>query len=237
MRTLVNTLHPDDYYEIREGVSIAKDAVFKLQDKCQIVVPHEHRYWEYGTGIQMLLDQYKENVPLLDILDVGAGWSLFGPALNLRFNMNVSEYEPVEQYRVDRGYTNKVLQGFGKKGVYVHGFGLENMPDQQYDAVFCISVLEHVSKNIEKQCWKALAARVRKGGLMLVTCDVVDDPTKPHAFDEMRAMPSYTPADMKERVEMLKTECNMIALGIPSYKWNGAHVFDYTFFRAAFMRA
>lgn len=238
MRTLVNTLHLDDYFDIKQGVEVAKNAVSVLQGhRCPIVIPHEHRWWEYGTGIQMMLDHYKEKMPQIDILDVGSGWSGFGPSVNYTFNSNVIEYEPVAQYRNDREQTIAVLHSFGKKGIYLHGFGIENMPAQDYDVVCCISVLEHVPKNFEKQAWKELAARVRKGGLMYMTTDVVEDPTVPHVFDELRVMPNYTLPEMKERVEMLRDECHMIPLGIPNYKWNGNHVHDFTFFRAGFMKA
>ena len=237
-RTLVNTLHPDDYQDIKQGVEIAMHAVTELQKQgCPIIIPHTHRWWEYGTGIQMMLDHYKERMPDLAILDVGSGWSGFGPALNYTFNSHVIEYEPVAQYRNDREKTNMVLKGNGKRGLYIHSFGLENMPAQDYDVVCCISVLEHVPKHFEQQAWRELAARVRKGGLMYMTTDVVEDPTIPHVFDELRVMPNYTLPEMKQRVDMLVNECGMIALGKPDYKWNGNQVHDFTFFRAAFMKA
>lgn len=236
LRPMVNTLHLDDYGDITDGVKIAKDTIGILQDLgAHIVIPHTHRWWEYGSGVQILLNRFGA-VKKIDVLDVGSGWSGFGPAVRMFFDGEVSEYEPEQIYRDDRKKTINALARAGKPPVYVHNVSIESMPAQDYDAVFCISVLEHISKATEKQCWKELANRVRPGGVMFMTTDVVEDPSKPHIYDDMRVMPNYTLKDMKERVEMLVEECGMKTIGVPDYRYNGNQVHDFTFFRAGFVK-
>ena len=237
--TFVNTLHPRDYEDIKFGVEIAQSAINLtiLARGCPVVIACEQRWWEYGSAIQMLLNSAgMENIGKLDILDVGSGWSGLGPAINLTWDANVVEYEPIDQYRIDRERTNQIIRSYGKKGTRCLKEDLKLMPGDQFDAVFCISVLEHVAKADEKKCWVNLADRVKPGGLLFITCDVVDDNSKPHIYDEMRVMPNYTLQDMRERVEMLIDCCKMHPYGIPDYKYNGDMVHDFTFFRAGFIK-
>lgn len=233
----VNTLQQSDYQYIQDGVKIAKATIKQLMDNgAHIVIACEQRWWEYGSGIQLLLNHFGSEKEI-DVLDVGSGWSGFGPAVRMFFNGYVSEYEPVAQYRNDRRTTINALRQYGKADrFFIHDFSLETMPAQDYDAVFCISVLEHVSKKTEIECWKNLASKVRPGGIMFITCDVVEDPTKPHIYDEMREMPNYTLENMRDRVKMLVEECNMKTIGMPDYIYHGNMVHDFTFFRAGFVK-
>lgn len=234
-RPLVGSINLDDYKDMTEAVTLAKDTIAILKDsKVKIEIPHEHRLWEYGTVIHAMLHKYDGKIPsTISVLDVGSGWSALGPILNYKYNCDVIEYEPdIKTYWDDRLSTSSFLKTSGRKGIYLHSFTLESMPGQDYDVVTCLSVLEHVKKDKERQCWKELAARVRKGGLLVITVDIVENAHAKYSFDEMRALPNYTLDDMRERVNMLIDECNMKVLGPePEYVWNGSHVNDYTFFR------
>lgn len=237
--TFVNTLHDRDYEDIERGIEIAKSAIelTLLVHHCKIVIACDQRWWEYGSAIQMIVNRWPDkDLSTLDVLDVGSGWSGLGPAINLAWNSNVTEYEPVAEYRNDRARTNELLRSLGIKGTRCINADLVNMPEDKFDAVFCISVLEHVPKDVEMQCWWNLADRVRPGGILFITTDVVDDPNKSHIYDSMRVMPNYTSNDMKERVEKLQDYCNMYSYGIPDYNYNGNKVHDFTFFRAGFIK-
>lgn len=237
--TFVNTLHDRDYEDIDRGIEISKSAIeLTLQvHRCPIVIACDQRWWEYGSAIQMILNRWPgRDLSKINVLDVGSGWSGLGPAIHLAFNCNVTEYEPVDQYRNDRARTNEILRSLGVQGTRCINADLVNMPEDKFDAVFCISVLEHVAKDVEKQCWRNLADRLRPGGIFFMTTDVVDDPLKSYTYDSMRVMPNYTLPDMQARVEMLIDCCNMLPYGIPDYGYNGDKVHDFTFFRAGFIK-
>src|SRR5882672_7909773 len=123
-RTLVNSLHPDDYEDIQDGIALAKPSITNLQAAgAPIVVPHTHRWWEYGTAIQMILENFSHWLLRdISVLDVGSGWSGLGPAISYTWDIEVTEYEPVEKYRNDRQITIEVLKRLGKRGVYVHNY-------------------------------------------------------------------------------------------------------------------
>lgn len=235
-RPIGNTVHPDDYTEIHEGVDAIKRATSYLQSRgVTIEIPHQHRYWEYGTAIQILLNSYQERMPDIDVLDIGAGWGAVGPALSLFYNTQVTECEPLEHCRASRQKCNKVLQELGKKPINVIDNDLFTLPKKQYDAVFCISVLEHVKKIDEPYAWTALAEKVKKGGVLYLTCDCMENPEQPHQYDNLRET-NYKVQDMMFRLGVLQN-LGFTTMGKPDFTYNGNLVFDYTFFRVGLFKS
>jgi len=234
-RPLVGTIHPDDMLEIREGVEAAQRAVDYLHaEGARIEVPTPWRWWEYGTPIQMMLNQYKEHITDIEVLDVGSGWSALGPTLALLYGTQVTEYEPNIDYCRDRIFVNMVLANKGQKVLQVHQVGLENMPQDQFDVVSCISVLEHVNPQLERSFWTALAQRVRPNRMLYITTDCLPERGKPYTYDNLRTQ-NFVVDDLKERVEFLMS-FGFIPLGKPDWKFNGCFVYDYTFFRCGMMK-
>jgi hypothetical protein len=230
LRTLTNSLHPDDYQDIREGVTIAKGAVAELQSRgVRIDIPTEHRWWEYGTVIQMMLMQYRDRMSEVTILDVGSGRGAVCPALSLTFDTICTECEPAVGERNDRIRCNQVLRALGRKGISVQDFHTMNLPDMLYDMVSCVSVIEHIDPPIEKQSWLNLVDRVKPGGLFFADVDCVPDQSKKYTFDELRTH-NFTCEELHERVDMLR-EKGMEPIGEPNYEYNGNQVFEFTFFR------
>lgn len=233
-RPLVGTIHGEDWKDIETGVQIAQRATERLQERgVRIEIPTFMRWWEYGTAIQMVLDRQTKPV---DILDVGSGWGVVGPALSLCSEpFNITEYEPDQMYWADRENCNRVLVSLNRKPINYQHYSLMQMPEQQFDAVFCISVMEHVSPEQETQCWVELARRVRPGGILFMDVDCVPDPTKSYVCDEMRAH-NFTIPEMQGRVALLKKQ-GLQTIGEPDWNYNGNLVHDsFTFFRIGMER-
>lgn len=165
----------------------------------------------------------------MKVLDVGSGWSPLGPALAYAFNLKVTEVEPEFQSRSARAYCNAALRGMNKPELTVLDGGVETLPDEKYEAVFCISVLEHVNPKTEIQGWRNLAERVKPGGLFFMTTDIVPDPNGHYTFDEQRAQ-NYTLDVLAKRVDML-IEMGFTPMGHPDYTFRKSEVYDYSFFR------
>ena len=232
MRSFVKCLEVADYKEINEGVEVIELAVRNIGPKIggRFAIPHPHRYWEYGSAVQALLSLYQERIGNgMTVLDVGSGWSPLGPALAFVFKLHVTEVEPEFQSRSARAYCNAALRFFNKPEITVLDGGVEKLPDEKFDAVFCISVLEHVNPKNEVQGWKNLAERVKPGGLFFMTTDIVPDPKGHYTFDEQRAQ-NYTLDVMAKRVDML-TGMGFTPMGQPDYTFRKSEVYDYTFFR------
>lgn len=236
MRALTNSLHLDDYKDMEEDVKELKIMFdkFVAQGNLWVVIGNEHRYWEYGTVMMLLIDYCKGNMDELKYLDVGSGWSLIGPAMAYIYNMNVTECEPSPREFNDRITMNAYLQAEGKKQIRVLQQGLDNLPDEQFDLVSCISVIEHLPADVEIRCWKNLVDRVKPGGILFVDCDVVPDNTKSYMFDNLRTH-NFTIPEIQDRVKLLKS-LGMESLTEEDYTWNGAHVYDYSFFRICMRR-
>jgi cyclopropane fatty-acyl-phospholipid synthase-like methyltransferase len=122
---------------------------------------------------------------------------------------------------------NAQLRQLGKPEVKFWNSELKNfVAPEAYDVVYCISVVEHV--NEERDFWKWLANLVKPGGLLFMTCDCVPELGRSYVFDNLRKM-NYTVNTIKDRIQMLETECNMKSFGEVELQYNGNHVHDYTF--------
>ena len=233
---MIGSINPEvDYPIINRGVTFVKEKTEFFRSKgCRIEIPVEHRYWEYGSAVELAW-RHRCKYPLQErtkVLNVGGGWDAVSPALAYDIVYDITDCEPDGICRNDRKKVNEVLVGLQRYPIYLLPNGLDNLPEEDYDLVYCISVLEHVNNEIEQ--WKHLADRVGEGGTLFVTCDCVPTLGKGYTFDHMRKT-NYTLDKLKERVEMIK-EMGFNTLGEPDYNYNGDYVYDYTFFRAGFER-
>lgn len=238
-RPMVGSIHKEDWADIKEGVDIAQKATEKLKAAgVRIEIPTPMRWWEYGSVIQMVILWVGTRGAWqgMDVLDVGSGWGVVGPALCLEMDeIRVTEYEPDQMYWADRENCNRVLTAMGRQQIVYSHYDIMSMPSATFDMVSCVSVMEHIPPAVEKQCWVELVKRVRPGGLLFVDVDCVPDPTKSYVCDEMRAH-NFTIPEMQERVAMLET-LGMKTIGIPDWNYNGNAVHDsFTFFRVAMVK-
>lgn len=234
MRPLINTLHPDDYKDFEPQTAELRSITDLFHSKdVNVCIAHEHRFWEYST-VLMLWDMYCNNCskPNANYMDVGSGHGLMGPAMSYLRNVDVTECEPSDYEH--RNYTNAILQTFGKKQLRIIPCSTDNLPDEQFDMVSCISVIEHMPAEVEQRCWKQLVDRIKPNGVFFADVDCVPDPNKAYVYDNLRAH-NFTVPELKDRVDHLLT-LGMKLINEPDYTWNGSLVHDFTFFRICMVK-
>lgn len=233
---MIGSLNPEvDYPIINRGVAFVKEKTKLFQDRgCRIEIPVEHRYWEYGSAVELAW-RHRCMYPLQErtrILNVGCGWDAVSPSLATENVFDITDCEPDTTCLNDRKKVNEVLVNAQRYPIYLLPNGLDNLPKEDFDIVYCISVIEHVDNELEH--WKHLADRVDEGGTLFITCDCIPDPNKSYTFDHMRRT-NYTMDKLKERIEIIKA-MGFNTLGEPDYIYHGNHVYDYSFFRVGFER-
>ena len=227
-------LNPEiDYPMIARGVDFVKDKTAYFNGKgCRLEIPIEHRYWEYGSGVELAwLHRIKNPIKeRTKVLNVGSGWDALSPSLAFENVYDITDCEPDTICRNDRKKVNEVLISIGRNPILILPNGLDELPQQDYDIVYCISVLEHVDNEMDQ--WKHLADRVDEGGTLFITCDCIPDPNRAYAFDFMRKT-NYTTSILKERVDMIQ-EMGFNVIGDVDYGYHGDHTHGYSFFRCGF---
>lgn len=232
------TVQQEDYQNISSAVELVEQSIAALSSKgIRIDIPHPHRIWEYASAVAAF-NVNKVLAPSsqhTEVLDVGSGYGALGPALAWGDLAWVTEFDFDENMLVERQKLSQVLRVHNLPTVnFISGkhVTLESLVEQRpsaFDAVFCISVLEHTSPEEEKRIWANLAKLVKTRGLIFVTVDVVDDPGKAHHYDELRTQ-KFTVETMRSRKPFLQS------LGLeyfvdPDYTYHGNMVHDYSFMR------
>jgi SAM-dependent methyltransferase len=211
-----------DYDEIQRGLA----AAYYANGAClgaglPIYIPHAHRMWEYGSALEALHD-----VPEVKrVLDVGCGHSLLGPAAYFLTGARLHEIDPkpefAERSKVLKGLIGEDEYGFAAKSLLDMTDALESF----FDAVFCISVLEHLPEAVQREAWMKLASMVAPGGLLVVTVDCWDE----QAGDPREREMMFTPDKVKRGMAWLVD--SGLVLSDVDFELHGPQVNDYTFFR------
>jgi SAM-dependent methyltransferase len=221
------SLHPSDYADLQRGVEIISYGLAWLRGKgLRVDWPHPHRMWEYASAAQAVLETPK---PITTVLDVGAGYSVLGPALALRWGYEIIELDNDPKIVEARGEVSEALAAKSLKHTMAFGEATDEHP--KADAVFCISVLEHLYAIEQEQAWQALAAAVNPGGVLVATVDYGDTTTEWSNSDQR-----YTRYGLPEVKKAIAT---LTAAGLDvadlDETFHGNHVglgeSDYTFFR------
>ena len=204
------TLEPADYLAIHEmqHAKNVKNVVGTFGGRAE----HEHRAWEYGMVLRALRDHDCKR-----ILDVGGGGSVFAPAAAWPdVGMDVTEVDP-------EGYGPWVAEQSRKIGrpiTYVQQDFLTYDGSKDFDAVTCISVLEHIGDDFA--FYRKLASHVRVGGLVAITVDFWHDGER-KSGDHLR---TYN----EERLaELLAAVPGLESIGSLDYAYCGQHVYGYNF--------
>lgn len=216
---LSKSLQPSDYDEILEGVRLVQMADAKFPGK--FYFPHPHRLWEYGSAVQAHLDRWNINLGGLipaDVLDVGGGYGALGPTLATQLKEKVTELEINPIIVVQRNFL-KIPNLTAELGS-----ALDFTREKQYNSVFCISVIEHITE------WQValtgLISSVAPGGLLVLTTDYGE--TSDAWVNDSERDNKFVEKDIFEMLEIL------VEAGFKfeaETRYHGPQVFDYTFFR------
>lgn len=235
--TLSKTIELSDLEQLDSNIYLIKEAEKKfVAAGLHTEIGHEHRYWEYGMAMEALTQWICRKRPApweqARIVDVGAGDSLFGPCLAWNTKAAVEEIEPRADCGPRRHEINSFLAGH-KRGRLAWTQGNLKQTIATWDAVFCLSVVEHVRE--QDDFWTTLPSLVREKGLLFLTTDVVPDASKRYHFDNLRAI-NYTTDMLRQRAAQILAQGFDWLGGEPDWEFHGAEVFDYSFMSLAMVR-
>lgn len=150
-------LEMDDYSRTNDFEHL--DSIRRLLDGIDHRYEHPHRRWEYGMALAAL-----RSIDARTVLDVGGGGSLFAPAAAW-INADVTIVDPGEC----AGWVKAQSDRIGKSMRYIREeFTWLSVADQ-FDAVTCLSVIEHVEN--DELFLINMASKVADGGLLCLTTD------------------------------------------------------------------
>lgn len=191
---------------------------------------HSIRAWEYSIALRALeswIAAYHPTDPP-HFADVGCAGSRFWVPLIGHTSEDVARIDPALEHEPheDRGqYQNFNLS--------LADYTRLNGMTGRFDAVFCLSVLEHVGGEGDAfgetlQFLSDLRSLVRPGGLLMLTCDMGEHSEDTYHFHWMRKwMP--TPAVLAGLVEEACIHYGFRRLGTPAdFEFRGPTCFDYT---------
>lgn len=239
---LSKTIEEKDYELIQYEVNLLQDCHKELTGKgVRIDIGHHHRFWEYGMALKALYswcDGIVKVKPSHNLLDVGAGLSLLGPTICWAEEIGITEVEPNTEYAKDRDICNSALLELNCPyyitwaGTQLSTFRQWHNTSNFYDAVFSISVMEHVAADHE--FLRSLADMVKQDGLLFLTTDVMPRSGKGFHFDNLREH-NYTVDDIKSKISYLESK-GFSLLGESDLEYKGDQVFNYSFASIAMVK-
>ena len=175
----------------------------------------------------------------LHVMDVGAGFGLLGPTLSHFYHASVVEIDPDPVAIEERKSVNACLKKLKAPSISVAVEDIENMSPywDPFDCIFCMSVLEHVEPDVEKDAWEKFALHLKPGGLLFVTVDCMeeDKPMGEYPLDSCRKV-RFTPQKLQERVKAMK-KTGFTTVGEEDWKFHGNFLSDsYTFASVALQK-
>lgn len=153
-----------------------ENAYFKLHDDTAVsilgyAIPAEwwSRVYEYPWAMQ-----YAE--PGLTVADMGAGWQQ-------RPFKDMLAKVCGKVYAVDQHWEIRQLEAHDNMEFIVADFTgwIDTIPDASLDRVFCISVIEELSENMQ-DAMAEFSRCLKPGGKCIITADVVYDNSKPTPY-------------------------------------------------------
>ena len=174
---------------------------------------HPMRKWEYGLALKFLLE-----VGAKTVLDVGGGGSALAPILH-HYGMKVTQIDPDPSGVATVARQNQIL---GSDIVFLNEDFLEFKGRKKYDAVICMSTIEHIkTKEDERLFFQKL---LKKAPILFLTTDF-SPKAKVFSPDHYR---TYNKVSMNKLANMAKKD-KFKYYGEVDYTYEGALVYDYTF--------
>jgi SAM-dependent methyltransferase len=231
LSSMVKGIQLEDYAEIQNEEKLVRD-MLKIGEASGAVfqIGHLHRFWEYGRALKMFRNHFNGETHGKTCLDIGGGHSPLGLCLALLGGM-VTVTDPEMDF--DFGRKVESMSHTAGKGLVNHvKISLEEIaPPFVYDAVFCVSVLEHLPKHEERWAWRKLAKLVKPGGFLYITVDLMPPGNVErgirHTFDNLRTT-NYNMALLVDRIEWLREAGLDVEDADTAY--HGSFVHDYTFY-------
>lgn len=127
------TMHPIHYMEMDEHKYVQEIATSLYESGVPYRFEHPHRAWEYGIALNAL-----KSKDIKTVLDVGGGGSVFAAAA-ASLGIDVLQVDPGN---VGNWITRQEM-ALGIKLPFEQVF-FEDFDDEVFDAVTCLSVLEHI---------------------------------------------------------------------------------------------
>ena len=221
MKTFNKCLSPEDYRESEMGMWLyLYDFAVESRAVPHMPGPHMHRRWEYGMAMEFLRELGgPEANP--NILDVGGAGSLFAPiAMYSGYNVTVVDPDPCVFMLI--GQIRAVQQhGMGEpQGTAVCLDFMEFNSTDRYDAVVCLSTIEHIEDDVSFV--QKLQSHTDKA--IFLTTDFSMDGGQ-YSPGHLR---TYTPKTMKNKLyKSLDDKWAMV--GAPDWQHTGPYVLGYNF--------
>jgi 2-polyprenyl-3-methyl-5-hydroxy-6-metoxy-1,4-benzoquinol methylase len=168
--TLSKTLDPADYAHFPDELARIGHAknIFNMH---LYEAGHPHRDWEYSIALAALGP--REAIPGKRVIDLGGGPSFLGGIIawgGAEVIVNdISDYKD-KQEEIARRATdpaNSAVPGGSLR--FIQGDAARLWRTDHFDAVLCISVIEHVEK--DEELFQHLCEMVLPGGVLVLTTD------------------------------------------------------------------
>ncbi len=214
------TFGHNDYYELCRDTAVL-DAVRSQLGAGNFQFNHPHRRWEYGLVLQALRHRGARTV-----LDVGGGGSPFASACARR-GAAVHQLDPCD-------FTALVAEQNRRSGTQVRFTAtdlLQWSAEEQFDAVACISVIEHVPDHAA--FFQKLLHHVAPGGLLALTTDSHAS-GQPQCGSHLR---TYNATSLTAMAQVAATQGFRPYGGPLDWRDNGYPVNGYTFASLVLERA
>ncbi len=198
------SLHPDDYDDI--NIESFTHIYNYTRERVPASIQHPHRKWEYCLAFAA----FRNVMMPKSLLEVGSGGSLFAPMADY-LSYNVTVVDPEDSVRLTE-----------KQGANIEIFQEDFFDFQMriYDAVACLSVIEHVENDIE--FFQKLLKHTRK--VLFLTTDF--------SMEGKQFVPyhlrTYSPSDLQNLADIANL-MGFVLLDEPEWIDNGPRVFDYNF--------
>lgn len=208
-------LHPEDYATLAAERS--------LVDRLKAVDgQHPHRAWEYSMALYALAAWSRDTMPTaaLKLADVGGAGSGFVYAVQTLSADPVIVIDP-----------NLPPGHIGKRTV--EDYAAARAGVDQFDAMFVLSVLEHVAQ--PRPFLRACTHLLKPGGLLFLTVDAWDKhgPDTAH-FHWMRQRIYNLDTIIKVQQDLRDFGCR--SFGGSDWEYGGDQVFNYSFASVAMIR-
>jgi len=159
IETFSKTLSTLDYEKFDEFIHISNIHDLLNKSKIPMRFEHPHRKWEYGMALKALRNNNTKTV-----LDIGGGGSVFAPACSW-IDMEVTQVDPGNVGT----WIEKQSKAINKPLNFIQKDFFEYNENKQFDAVTCLSVIEHVPH--DREFFSKLLSYVKVGGLLVLTTD------------------------------------------------------------------